>query len=183
MRAMRASAVAVVAAAFLAAAAAPASALVANVGGGVATATFHYSPGIPPVGDECVPTTFTVAGRANPFTLTTASTGIVVSGYGGPLDFSGTGSSSCDSASNDGGSITLTATGDHSVSCPNLTGTYTRVATDFLATLGGICTINGVPSSVGFLLRGELVPTNTGGGTTTPITDAQFTGAVGVTPT
>ena len=164
-------------------AASPASALT-NVGAGGLTASLHYSSPIPPVGAGCASTHFSLAGSSDPFTLTTIETdpSVVVSGYAGPLTVTGSGGGSCESATTGAGSLTLSATGSTAVSCPSLTGSYTRAATSLVATVGGTCTVNGVASGVNFVLRGEFFPTNPGGGVLAPITDATVQGAIGAAP-
>jgi hypothetical protein len=152
-----------------------------NVGGSVASGSAHFTQPIPPAGQPCAATSFSLTGGSNAFTLTTIDPN-VISGYFGPLTFSGSGGSTCESASSGSGSLTLSATGDGSVRCPSLTGSYTRAATDVQVTLGGACTINNVPAQVVFAFHGEFAPTNSGGGITAPITDATFAGAVIVLP-
>ncbi|MDX6670069.1 MAG: hypothetical protein QOI91_432 [Solirubrobacteraceae bacterium] len=152
-----------------------------NVGGGAVSGTAHFSQPIPQAGQACAPTTFTLSGGSSMFTLTTVNLN-VISGYAGPLTFSGSGGSGCESGSSGSGNLTLTATGDGSVYCPSLGGSYARVATDVQVSAGGGCTINGVPAQILFNFHGEFVPTNTGGGLTAPITDASFAGAVVVLP-
>jgi hypothetical protein len=154
-----------------------------NIGGGTATGTVHFTQPVPPLGQTCAPTSFTLSGGTDTFTLTTVDlTGIDVSGYGGYLTFSGSGSSGCESAEQGSGSLTISAKGDDSVSCPTLTGTYIRLLSHVDYTAAGGCTINGVPAQISFTFQGEFAPTNNGGGVTAPITDATFAGAVAVFP-
>jgi hypothetical protein len=153
-----------------------------NVGGGFASGDAHFTQPVPRAGELCTSTSFTFAGDTkNGFTVTTIAPP-VVSGYAGYLTFSGSGGSACESAEQASGTITLSAQGGSSVRCPSLTGHYVRLLAHVNLTAAGGCTINGVPAQISFTFQGEFVPTNSGGGVTTPVTDATFAGAVAVFP-
>lgn len=157
------------------------AAAISNIGGGTLTATIVYSNPIPPLGEPCSSTSFTLSATAVESTVTTVDP-TVISGYLGEMTMSGSGQAACESTSSGSGTLTLSAQGGSSVLCQSLNGSYTRLATGFQAVVGGECSINGVTAGVSLTLQGQIVPTDEGGGVTTPITSADLVGAVAVTP-
>ncbi len=153
-----------------------------TVGAGSAAGTVSFAaPGVPKTGDPCAPTSFSLSGSSEAFAINT-----VITGYAGPITLTGSGSSSCESTSAASGLLALTASGTgptgSTVQCTNLTGGYTRVATDVVAQLGGTCVVNNYAAPVSFVFRGEFAPTGVGAGVTTSIRTASFDGAFLVAP-
>lgn len=174
-----------------------------NIGFGAYAGSINYTNPVPravnsaspTVTEPCVPTTFTISGStpvSATFVFNTALTGHL-----GTLNWSGTGSSTCETALGGAGAITLTnvqgvGPTNSKIDCANpskvpattLTGGYTRTATDFEAVLGGRCIINGPPgfdAAVLFSLRGEWEP-EPGTGVTTSTTKASIQGVILVQP-
>jgi hypothetical protein len=160
-----------------------------NAGGGAITGTAHFgNGGVPPLFAPAAPSSFTISGTAPAVTFNT-----VITGYAGAVTIAGTGGASKESTPSGSGTLTLTdvhgsgPTGSSLVCADPLAGTtlsggYTRVGTDVEAVLSGNCTINGFTAGVSFIFRGQFAPTNQGGGTSAPITDASFAGAFVVQP-
>jgi hypothetical protein len=165
-----------------------ASAVGNNIGGGTMLGTVNFSSGIPPLNQPCAPTSFTLQGQS----LDSSIFNSTIVGYLGEIDISGTGGSSCEGALAGSGNLTLTSVSSppaggvfqstikcadpNAVPATTLSGTYTRNGADVEAVLSGNCIINGSTVPVGFIFRGPFVPTNSGGGTTAPVTNATFTG-------
>src|SRR5207245_1445330 len=75
-----------------------------NIGGGEANGTVTFSgSGVPPLGAACAATSFSLSGSSAAFTLNTVGTE-----FAGPVTIAGNGGSSCESASQGGGNLTLT---------------------------------------------------------------------------
>jgi hypothetical protein len=154
-----------------------------NVGGGDLNATVHYSdPGVPALGEACRPTAFTLSGVSIAAWLSGSG-----SAYAGPAEVAGTGTGACETTSNGGGAMAVSLSGTSqvgTVSCPSLLGTFTRAATHITIVLAGDCTINEFEAlRVGFVASGELVPSNEGGGISSPVMDATVSGGFVVFPT
>lgn len=172
-----------------------------NVGSGAVTGSLAFaSPGVPPAGQPCTATSFTLSGMSTNFVYNT-----VIMGYLGNVNISGAGGSACEGTSGGSGSLTLTdvrgtGTTGSRIECANptlspptkLTGGYTRTGTDVEAVVGGTCTINGYSAPVLFSFHGAFEPSGFGVGGTppsltapglnAPITQAMFQGAFVVEP-
>ena len=165
-----------------------------NIGGGVVTGTVSFAgSGVPPFFQPCAPSSFTLNVSSNG----TGGGGVVLNTAGteyvGTVNISGNGSSTCESASLGGGTLTLTSvqgTGPNggTLNCADpstgttLSGNYTRVYTDVTALLHGSCIINDFSAPVTFVFKGEFAPTSAGQGVTQPITSATFAGPFTVMP-
>ncbi|MHB2023671.1 MAG: hypothetical protein ACYCO3_10125 [Mycobacteriales bacterium] len=164
-----------------------ASAAGANLGGGAARGAVSFAPGygIPPLGAPCTATEFDLNGSATTLVLNT-----IIDGYLGSVNLNGSGSSGCESTSGGSGALALSATTAYAptgstVSCIDLSGSYTRTGTDVVASLLGTCTVNNLPGvPVNFIFHGEFLPNNlaNGAGTAGQITSATFAGAFAVLP-
>lgn len=160
----------------------PAEAAKSNLGGGAVTGSVVFvPPGIPPAGQPCVATAFTVEAVAPAFVLNT-----VITGYLGLITITGTGTTDCTSATISGGELTLTVTGEgptgSRVDCA-LTGGFTRIGVEVAVQLAGDCTVNNYGTgTVQFLSDLVFVPTPPGAGITQPILTAEFEGAFVVIP-
>jgi hypothetical protein len=155
-----------------------------NIGAGTVdgTATFDAGYGIPP-GPTCGATRFSLSGDSKASVVVNT----IIKGFVGQMTLTGSGSSPCETAAGGAGQLTFsaTSTGNNFLSCPSLTGGYTRFVADVSAQLGGTCTINnlsGVPVSLTF--HGDFVPDGltTGAGSSQPITSATFAGAYVLLP-
>lgn len=116
-----------------------------NVGGGVMSgkATFTTpAAGVPGVGQTCGSSVVTVEAEAPMFALNT-----VLTGYLGPIDIEAQGSSNCETAASGQGDIvsaTVTGTGPtgSEISCPSMTGEYSRIGTVAIVQVTGDCIVN-----------------------------------------
>jgi hypothetical protein len=102
--------------------------------------------------------------------------------FTGPVTLSGSGGGSCETLGRGSGSLQLSAQGlgitATTLSCPTLSGNYTRLGTDLSAVVTGSCSINGQTDSLSLDVRVELVPIS--GGVNQPITVADFEGGFAV---
>lgn len=160
----------------------PGPAQAANVGGGAVTGSVSFSaPGVPPAGQTCIATLFTLKGASHAAVLNTA-----LSAFVGPVSFDGHGGSACENASSGTGTLTLTAQGtgptESRLSCPTLSGIYLRAGAHVTAVLSGNCSINGLPSMVNFAATVEFHPDTPGAGVTTNVMTATFAGDFVVAP-
>lgn len=154
-----------------------------NIGGGVAKGTVTFDPLFPvPPGPACGETRFTLEGESQAVVVNT-----IIKGYAGNIDLSGSGGSTCETATGGAGGLTINAesTGNDFLSCEGLTGSYSRALTDVHAQLGGTCTVNdlsGIPVTLVF--HGQFVPEGVedGAGSEEPVTAAEFVGAYTLLP-
>jgi hypothetical protein len=144
-----------------------------NVAVGVASVT--YTQPFPSLGAPCAPASLTLSGSS-----------VDVGGYTWRVTISGSGDSYCEGALSGGGALTLTASGidsaGNTVSCVNLSGSYSRTGTDVESIAGGTCAVGNIAEAVSFVFHGELVSTNPGADVTTPITGATFVGPFVISP-
>lgn len=160
----------------------------AKTGGGVASGTMAFTPGIAPLGPTCQASTvpeFELASEA--FLLDTQ-----IVGYAGPLTITMSGATFCETFSAGSGTLTGSIRGDNTLNgstirCTSLQGGFTRVLTDIRIRLAGPCTINQFgTSNIGFLGELTFVPNGLEqgrpAGILQPVTSAQLRGAFVVTP-
>lgn len=157
-----------------------------NIGGGATTGTILYGNEKPlqPLLSGCRSTNFLFNSASVVFVLNTA-----ISGYAGPVTITGTGASGCESYTLGGGTVTLTLNGTNqttksTLTCPTLSGGYTRVLSHMTLILGGNCTVNRFAQGiVHFVSQLEVVPIADGGASVTaPITSAMTAGAFAIAP-
>jgi hypothetical protein len=147
-----------------------------NVGTGAFTGSVSYSPALPALTDgTCVATTFSVSASSADGLITSAP-----ALFAGFINFSGSGSSTCENTEHGTGTMTLSAQGlgalGTTLSCPQLGGTYLRLGMHLIANDRGVCTINSITDSISFSFVANLVP-SAGAGVTGPIATAGFDGA------
>lgn len=166
-----------------------------NLGGGATRGSITYSPvAMPPAGALCKKNVAFKLGdgtaaepgwAAESFVFNT-----VISGYAGPVTITGTGTSgnSCESYALGGGSVELALNGfnpitESKLSCPVLSGTYTRVLSDMTLVLFGNCVVNDFGTGVVILVaRIQVVPLGGGAGVLAPVTSATTAGVFAVAP-
>lgn len=154
-----------------------------NVGGGNVTGdvTFLDGTGVPPVGADCAATKFDFEGGSDSAWVNGSGTA-----YIGPITIRASGGAVCETATTGDGALTVTAFGTSELGeleCGPLLGRYTRVASDVTVIVTGDCVINNFPAvRIGFVAKGEFLPSNDGGGLTEPVTAATFTGAFTIVP-
>ena len=144
---------------------------------------FDYADaGIPPAGAACTSTTFVFDGESESAWVNLSGTAFV-----GSVSVTAHGGSLCETAITGGGAVVLSVSGSGatgSLQCDSLEGAFTRTASDMTITVAGDCSINGtVTPRIGFIARGDFVPTALGAGVNEPITEAQFAGAFTILPT
>jgi hypothetical protein len=149
----------------------------AGCGAGAISGTVSISPGVPVFSAKtCVNDTFTFSGTA---------TGLLSGGgktFIGGLAVSASGSS-CDTTNKGSGPLTATANGSAggtTVSCPALSGSFSRTATNVTVSVSGTCTVTDKKGSASIAQKlniavSEFIPTK-GNGITTPVTGASFAG-------
>jgi hypothetical protein len=168
---------------------------------------FTNTGGLPGATQQCTDTAFDVtvtpdaAGPADPTGDIRLSNAVVMNvggtGYAGPIELTGTGTSGCSNATAGSGTLSLTATGrvpqtGSRVDCPSLSGTFTRVGSYVSIAVGGQCQINAlVTAPVAFRADLAFRPRDTPyqdasgvhvPGLDAPVTRALFAGSFTVTP-
>ena len=157
-----------------------------GVGGGEVLANVALNPPIQPLlAARCGPVQFTLTGGSTLVVMSLSSVDSTgTTGYIGPVNFSGSGSSSCEDAADAlGGFLTLSVSGTVStgtLSCASLTGGYFRVATHVVVQAGGTCSLNGTAFQTSIDATGDLEPTQ-GDGITTAVSQGTFIGTFVIT--
>jgi hypothetical protein len=151
-----------------------------DAGGGALTGSVSFSQPIPPTGEPCAQTSFTLTGTSAASVVSFAQ-----AEFTGPLTVTGSGGGSCETAGTGGGSLVLSADGlgvtGTTIHCPQLSGSYFRAGTDVTATVSGPCTLNGTETdSLTIDAKVQFVPS--GGGAGRPVQSADFHGAFAVSP-
>ena len=151
-----------------------------DAGGGAVSGSVSFSEPIPAVGQSCAPTSFSLTGNSVASVISFAQ-----SEYTGPINFTGSGGSSCETAASGAGSLDLSVQGlgvtGTTLSCPALSGSYSRVGSDVTVTVDGLCTLNGTETDpVSLAAKVEFAPAS--GGVGQPVTTATFDGAFAVSP-
>ena len=151
----------------------------AVVGSGKASGRLAYAePGIP--AGSCVATAFDVQLDAQ-----TAIVDAAIVGYVGPLQLAGSGTSACEDRSMGSGPLTLSVTGtsltQSTMSCPALSGSFTRVGVVFTGEVAGGCHINAFPTGrTTWTVTASAVPMDATNGTNAPYRDVKVDGALAV---
>lgn len=152
-----------------------------DAGGGPFTGRVEYSPALPPVGGVCAATDLSITATSAAAVVSLAPT--VFTGF---LNFQGSGSSACETATSGSGTLTLTADGlgaaGSSITCSDLAGQYLRVGAHLQGTVGGLCTINGATTDSVLFDIDAAVVTPPGAGVSSPISGADLDGAFVVSP-
>ena len=155
-----------------------------TTGGGEFVIFLSYSQAPPTVLEPgCRSTAFTVSGGSQLLVVSvTSADSTGVFSYPGPVSISGSGSSTCEDASQAlAGSMTLALTSpDGSFACPSLAGAYIRAGLGVLLEWQGTCTLDGMSFEVSFIGLAAYEPLQ-GDGVRTPVTDASLDGALGIT--
>lgn len=116
-----------------------------TAGGGLVSGTVAYaSPGVPLGVCAATSSTFELHSAVAVFN-------IAIVGYVGPVVVRGTGQSACESFQFATGTVALditdTGTTDSTLACADLTGSYSRIATELILAITGGCIVNDFPIS------------------------------------
>jgi hypothetical protein len=147
-----------------------------TLGVGVVTGLVTFSGvGVPPAGQNCIPTSFQFSGTSQPIILS-----LPAGEYVGSVGVYGSGGSNCENAGFADGSVSVAVVSyvtivGSGVSCPAMAENYLRVGPNVLLQGSGDCTLNGrFTPGVQLVVDGEFAPSTVGPGVTGPITGAVF---------
>jgi hypothetical protein len=157
-----------------------------TTGGGAIGLTLDYS--IAPhtvLQPLCQPTAFAVSGGSQLLVVSvTSAADTGVYDYAGPVSITGTGSSTCEDASEAlSGSLSVSLaspTGSSDISCASLAGAYLRIGVTEVLELQGTCVLQGLSFPVSFISTVAYEPL-IGDGVLTPVTQASLSGVIHVT--